>query len=131
MTENGKLVERRLTIEKNNITILQMSFDNISLLDILCSDIAVTVSERDLELGVLLAQVVRTRVDIRAIPNQFLDLVLVVSVHHFRVCKILRNKHWHSDFFDTQVGIGRNNGTAREINTLSGKIATETTLFTL
>jgi hypothetical protein len=72
---------------------------------------------------------IRTRVHIRSIPNSLLETSNIVGCDAFRECEDLGYTFWDGDFVDTEVGIGGNDGSSGEVDSLSGEVSSETTLF--
>lgn len=70
-----------------------------------------------------------TWVYIGTVPYKFSQNLDIVSIGSFRERQDFRHESWHYDLIDSTVRIRRNNGSTSEIDTLSRKILSKTTML--
>ena len=81
--------------------------------------------------GVVFQDVICTRVFVSTVEHELFQLLDVVSCNLLGIGEVLCDTLWNSNFLDAQVGIWPNDGTAREVNTLSRQVLTETSTLAL
>ena len=131
MTHDGEFVQTWLSIEQSDVTVDHMSLDYITHTQAVGNSSSVPKLQILLEPIATCSNVVGTWVDITTIPNRLLEPVDVMSCDAFGICQDLGDPLGHRNFVDPQVGIRRDDGTTREVNTLSGEVTAEAALLAL
>ena len=131
MTHDGEFVQTWLSIEQSDVTVDHMSLDYITHTQAVGNSSSVPKLQVLLEPITTCSNVVGTWVDVATIPNRLLEPVDVMSRDAFGICEDLCDSFGHRDFVNSQVGIGRDDSTTREVNTLSGEVTTEAALLAL
>lgn len=106
--KNGKaahLVQTRLAIEQYNITVNDMSFDDITDLQTISDSISIPKLQE--LLVVSSCNEIGTRMYIAPISDRLFEHVHIVRCHSFRVCEDLRNTFRDSYFVNAQIWIRR------------------------
>ena len=129
MLHGTHFVQTGLSIEQNNVPVNDMSFNDVTNRQSV-SDSS-SISEFEELLVISSRHKVGTWVNVRTIPHCLLQDADVMWCDAFRVCEDFGDALGHSDLVDSQVGIRRDDRSAREVDTLSGKITAEPTLFPL
>lgn len=75
--------------------------------------------------------VIRTGMNVASISDRLLESVDVERCDTLGICENFRNSFRDSDFVDTQIRVGRDDSTTREVDTFPRQIASETALFAL
>lgn len=109
-----------LTVEKDNVTVDDMSFDNIANAQPVRDRRSVTELQELLEAAAAGRHVVRAGVHIAAVANRLLQHLHIMRRDALRVRQDLRNTLRHGDFVNTQIGIWRDDCSTREVDTLPG-----------
>ena len=149
MAHHGHFVERRLPIEDDYVSVAHVSLNSVARLKvevgdarmvaeiyaravladyIFCARISRVAAANEL----LKSENVRTSAAIK--KNKFAGRSLLVNVerrHDFRKREILCDRSWHADRIDGQIGVGRDDGARREVDSLAHEIAANATLFAL
>ena len=132
MTHDGHLVQRRLTVEENDIAVHHVSLDLVPVLETL---LARLFQESKIEtLTILTNDVARaslTRRWVRSVVNELLKSFYVVRRHRLRIRHVERDGPRNSEFIQHEVRIGRNDGTRREIDALTHQVTSDATSLTL
>mmetsp|Transcript_8511 Transcript_8511/g.14301 ORF Transcript_8511/g.14301 Transcript_8511/m.14301 type:complete len:454 (-) Transcript_8511:782-2143(-) len=127
MAHDGHLVQRGLTVEQHNVVIPQVALDGPAVL------------QHDVVLGPHIAQIDaalvatndihRTRPLQGAVGDQLAQLVDVKRRHGDRHGEDERHTTRHTDLVDTQVGVGCDDRTGREVHTLAHEVASDASLL--
>ena len=132
MTHDRHLVQRRLTIEQDDVSVHHVTFDFVTVLETLFTRL---LQEAKIEsLTIFTNDVTRTgltRRRMRAVLNQALKAIDVVRRHGFRIRHVQRDGPRNSELVEHQVWIGRNDGTRREIHALTHQVASNSTRLAL
>ena len=124
-------MQTRLSIEKYNVAIDDMPFHDVTNPQTIGNSSAVSKLQELLEAAASRSYIVSTWVDVTSVAYGLLEKIDVVSGHTFWICQYLGNTLWHSDLVNPQVGVGRNDSTAGEVDTFSRQVTSETTLLAL
>lgn len=73
--------------------------------------------------------IIRPRMHVAPIPHRLPQPVNVETRDSLGISQYLRHTLWNSDLVDAQIRVRGYNGTAGKVDTLSGEIASETTLL--
>lgn len=76
-------------------------------------------------------QHIGTRMKLGTIDDRLSHELEIVICHSFWVGKLDGNLFWNGDFVDTKIRVGTNDRSSREVDTLTRKVASESTLLTL
>lgn len=76
-------------------------------------------------------QHIGTRMKLGTIDDRLSHELEIVICHSFWVGKLDGNLFWNGDFVDTKIRVGANDRSSREVDTLTRKVTSESTLFTL
>ena len=121
-------MQRRLSVEQHKIVVLQVPLDYPAVLqETACSLIVPQVYP----VSSISDNILCSRILVRPVLYQLLQVDDVVRRHSFRICQISRYAVRHSDLVQVQVGISSDDGTSGEIHTLSHQVASETPFFAL
>ena len=131
MTHDGEFVQTWLSIEQSDVTVDHMSLDYITHTQAVGNSSSVPKLQVLLEPIATCSNVVGARVNITAIADRLLQSVDVVGCDAFRICENLGDTLGNGDLIDPQVGVRGDDGTTREVDTLSGEVTTEATLLAL
>ena len=121
------LVQRRLSVEENDIAVAQVPFDDPSVFDLLAEVFGIDVGDLDTA-AVRTDHIVGARIVLAVhdvVPEEF-D---VARRGCFRDRQDLGDRQRHADFIDTQVGFRRDDRTGGEIDTFTGERSSETAFF--
>ena len=122
-------MQTRLTVEQGDITIDDMPFDNIADSQSLRNSISVTKLQEFLQR--VPRDKVGPRMHVRTIADRLPQHLDVMTRHPLRVGQNLRHPLRHRDLVDAQIGIWRNNGTTRKVDTLAGQVPSKAALLSL
>ncbi len=121
------LVKRRLAVEEHNVAINEVTMDDVALtklnvlgVDLAKIDRAIFLGEKD-GLG--------TRMLVGAITNTLHEAFTILRSHTFGKREIRGDLRRNTEFIEVDVGIRRNDGTGREVDTLAHQIAANTALL--
>jgi len=128
VTHHAHLVQRGLTIEDDDVAILDVSFHFVAIFQVKVARLANETKVQTLP--VVPDDVLRARMLVRAVPDQLVHPVDVERGDDFRIGHVQRDRTRHADFVDAQVGIGGDDGTRREVDTLAHQIASDAPFFT-
>ncbi|KAH3669375.1 hypothetical protein OGAPHI_001496 [Ogataea philodendri] len=112
MAHDRQTVQRRLSVEQNDVSVLDVSLHNVSNRQLFGQLVTVTITQVSLNVLVFLHQIVGTRMNIRSVDHQFLQLGLVVPRHLLRIRQHFGDSVWNSHLVDPQVGIGRDHSSS-------------------
>src|ERR1700712_3433409 len=129
MAHDTEFMQRRLSVEQDNVAVLEMSLYYIPDLKILGLPVFSSKFQGDFVIRILLNDLLSTRVYIWSIFHALPQLFYILFLNSFGVCKIFGNQNRDCDLIDSQIRIRRNDSSTREVNTLSRKISSESTLF--
>lgn len=73
--------------------------------------------------------IIRPRMHIAPIPHRLPQPINVETGNPLGIRQYFRHTLWNGDLVDAQIRVRGYNGTAREVDTLSGEVASETTLL--
>jgi hypothetical protein len=113
-------VKGRLSVEQDDITVFNVTFDDITNLEGACKLGTVTESKVTLSRFVLLGNIVGTRVDIWTVVDELLKFVLVVTRASLWVGQHFGNTVRNSHLIDLKVGVRGDDGTPGEVDSLTG-----------
>lgn len=104
MRHDGELVQRGLTVEQAHIPVLEVSFNNVPMLELCSHERSVSISQEDLAaIGVL--DDVCAGVHIRPVENGSPQLSDVVRMHALGVGERLGNQHGHANLVHGEVRV--------------------------
>jgi hypothetical protein len=122
-------METRLPVEKYDIAIDNMSFDNVTVLETVCNCPSVSKLKVLFKTVTSSSNIVGTRVLIASISHSIAESVYVEASHALGIRQNLCNTFRDGNLVYAKVRIWRNDSTSREIDALPRKIATETPLL--
>lgn len=113
------LVQTGLTIEQHNVTIDDMSLNNITCSKTVRNSAPVPELEIFLEPAISRRDIVGTWVYVASIADSFFQDVNIMCSHAFGVCQDLCDALRHSNFVDAEIRIRRYHSAAGEVDTFS------------
>jgi len=127
-------VKRGLTIKQNCVTVADVSLNDVANSKLICNLPSIRILQRDFYWAIcgnilMNFDEICAWMYIGTVPYKFSQNFDIVSVGPFRECQDFSHESWHYDLIDSTVGIRRNYGSASEIDTLSRKILSKTTMF--
>jgi hypothetical protein len=125
-------MQRRLTVEEHNVVVLEMALNDISIFEI--SGCIIPVGEFQVDrvaTVILLDDSLRSWPDIDSILDTLAELLDIVSLYPFGVGKVLGDKLRDSHLIDTEVRVRGDDGSSREVHTLSREVSSEAALLAL
>lgn len=125
------LMQTWLSIEQRNVPVNHMALNNVTNTQAVGNSGFVTKLQVLLEPIATSRNVVGTWMDVATIADRLLQSINIVRCNAFRICEDLSDTLGYSYLVNPQVRIRRNDGAAREVDTLPGKVTTEATLFSL
>ena len=108
-----------------------MSLDGVADSQVICDRLPVPKFEVFFEPARTSCHVVCTRVYIATISDGGSEHFDVVLSNPFGICEDLGYSFWDGNFVNTEVWVWRNHRATGKIDTLSGKISSESTLLPL
>lgn len=106
MSHHGHSVQRRLTIEEDDVAIHQVAMDDITRVE--DNFARIDVSQRN-HAPITLHERLRTRVLIRAILNVLVELLDIVLGDSLRDGQVHRNLQGHTELADTDIWVRSDN----------------------
>mmetsp|Transcript_13597 Transcript_13597/g.53664 ORF Transcript_13597/g.53664 Transcript_13597/m.53664 type:complete len:532 (-) Transcript_13597:120-1715(-) len=130
MRHDGHLVQRGLAVEQQHVAVVEVPLHHVTVLELARDAPAVAVLEVLGPAG-FESHKVCPGVLVHPVANALADHLDVVPGHNLRVGHHLRDVHRHPDLVDAQVGIGRDDRAAAEVDALAGEVSSKTTLLAL
>mmetsp|Transcript_26622 Transcript_26622/g.66902 ORF Transcript_26622/g.66902 Transcript_26622/m.66902 type:complete len:605 (+) Transcript_26622:2725-4539(+) len=127
MSHHTHLVKRRLPVEDDEITVLDVALDSVAVLEVEIAGLG--HPEEVLALAVVAHDEARTRVLVGAVADQLVHAVDVERRHDLRVGEVDGDRARYTNLVDADVGIGRDDRTRREIHTFSHEVAANSTFL--
>jgi hypothetical protein len=127
--KNVNLVQTGLPIEENNITIHNMTFNDITNSQPICNRSPIPKAQK--LLVVASCHEIGSRVYLSSVSYRLSQSPDVVRRNSFWIGQDLGYTLWNCHLVNAKVRIRRNDGPSREINTLSGKVSSESSLLAL
>lgn len=125
-------MKRGLSIEKDNVTITDVTLDDITDAQFFCKFLAHSWElEEALEARFAVHEIVCAWMNVGTVANGLPQLFDVVLKDAFRVGENLGHPLWHGDFVDLEVGVRADDGSTGKVDTLAGQVTAEATLFAL
>jgi hypothetical protein len=125
---HGHLVERRLTVEENDVTVLQMTLNNPPVLKERIRPLVVPQVD---PVSRIPHNISRSRVLVRSVPDELLQVLDVVGRDSLGVGERSRDRERNADLVEGQVRVTGDDGTSGEVDTLAHEVTAETTFFAL
>jgi hypothetical protein len=122
-------MKTRLTVEKYDIAIDNMSLNNVTILETIRNCPSVSKLEVLFKPVASSSDIVSSRVLIASISHSIAEPVYVEASHALGICQNLCNTFRDGDLVYAKVWIWGDDSTSREIDALPREIATETTLL--
>jgi hypothetical protein len=122
-------MKTRLTVEKHDIAIDNMSLNNVTVLETVCDCPSVSKLEVLFKPVASSSDIVGTRVLIASISYGYAESVYVEGSHALGIRQNLCNTLRDGNLVYAKVRIWRDDSTSREIDALPREIATETPLL--
>jgi len=122
-------MKTRLTIEKHDIAIDNMSFNNVTVLETIRNCPSVSKLEVLFKTVASSSDIVSTRMPIASISHGFAESVYVEASHALGIRQNLCNTFRDGNLVYAKVWIWRDDCTSREIDALPREIATKTALL--
>jgi len=122
-------MKTRLTVEKHDIAIDNMSLNNVTVLETIRNRPSVSKLEVLFKTVASSSDIVGTRVPIASISHSFAESVYVEASHALGIGQNLCNTFRDGNLVYAKVRIWRDDSTSREIDALSREIATKTALL--
>ena len=117
-----------MTVEEDDVTIFNVTLDNVANAQVSSHHISITKLEIDLVAAFIhLDDALCSWPDIRTILDALPELGHILALGSLGVCKVLGDKLGDGDLIDTQVGIGRNDSSTRKVDTFTRQVTTEST----
>ena len=120
-------MQRRLTVEHDNIAVLHVALYLVARLQMLHRGRNPQIDA----VAVIFDDVARAGQLRRPVVHQLLQLVDIERRYDLGVGEVARNRPWHADLVNGQVGIGRDDCTRRKVDALAHEIAANTPLLSL
>ena len=114
------LVQGGLAVEEDVVAVNHVPVDDIALTQI--NHIGIDVAQRDHALVVLYEHGLGARV-FHAVAHVHHEAVAVVGRHDLGFCQVRSDLFGDAEFVDVDVGVGRNDGTGREVDALAHEVA--------
>ena len=127
MPHHGHFVERRLAVENDKILVADVSLYFISALEMKIGRFGMEPQINSVT--ILSDDVLCTRVLRVTTLDELLHLLDVERCHDLWKGHVLRNTAGNTDLINSQIRIGSNDGTSREVHSLSHQVTTNTPFF--
>ncbi len=126
MRHHRHSVKRRLPVKQYHVAVHQMPIHDIALKEF--NRLGVQMLERN-RTPIHTLNRLGSWIRIGAVLNQLVEFPNIERRHFLRKRQIRRNLERNAEFLDGNIRVWRNDGTGRELDTLTLKIRTDTTLL--